>query len=169
MPSPTISRTAEPPEDWRAFAAANGTFYHRPEWALCLGEMYGLRLDYYSARQVGELCGLLAVAEIPPLFGPRRYVSLPFSYAAGPLAPDSDAAAQLSAAVLERGGEQSLLVETLQTLGMAQARQNRYQPALNTLKRAAEVAETAGDPRANDRSPTLRTLKPHGEVQQRRQ
>ena len=98
MPSPTISRTAEPPEDWRAFAAANGTFYHRPEWALCLGEMYGLRLDYYSAREQGELCGLLAVAEIPPLFGPRRYVSLPFSYAAGPLAPDPGVAALLSAA-----------------------------------------------------------------------
>ena len=57
-----------------------------------------------------------------------------------------------SAAVLERGGEQSLLVETLQTLGMAQARQNRYQPALNTLKRAAEVAETAGDPESSGRA-----------------
>jgi hypothetical protein len=108
MPSPTISRTAEPPEDWRAFAAANGTFYHRPEWALCLGEMYGLRLDYYSASQQGELCGLLAVAEIPPLFGPRRYVSLPFSYAAGPLAPDPGVAALLSAAVLERARERGV-------------------------------------------------------------
>src|SRR4026208_1363652 len=87
MPSPIISRTAEPPEDWRAFAAANGTFYHRPEWALCLAEMYGLRLDYYSARQQGELCGLLAVAEIPPLFGPRRYVRLPLRLVAGPRAP----------------------------------------------------------------------------------
>jgi tetratricopeptide (TPR) repeat protein len=57
-----------------------------------------------------------------------------------------------SAAVLERGGEQSLLVETLQTLGMAQARQKRYQPALNTLKRAAEVAETAGDPESSGRA-----------------
>ena len=57
-----------------------------------------------------------------------------------------------SAAVLERGGEQSLLVETLQTLGMAQARQNRHQPALNTLKRAAEVAETAGDPESSGRA-----------------
>jgi tetratricopeptide (TPR) repeat protein len=57
-----------------------------------------------------------------------------------------------SAAVLERGGEQSLLVETLQTLGMAQARQKRYQPALATLKRAAEVADTAGDPESSGRA-----------------
>jgi hypothetical protein len=105
MPSLTISRTAEPPEDWRAFAVAHGTFYHRPEWAQCLGDIYRLRLDYYSARSEGELRGLLAVAEIPPLIGPRRFVSLPFSYAAGPLAQDAATAAALSEAVLERARE----------------------------------------------------------------
>ncbi|HEY6046084.1 MAG TPA: tetratricopeptide repeat protein [Pyrinomonadaceae bacterium] len=57
-----------------------------------------------------------------------------------------------SAAVLERGGEQSLLVETLQTLGMAQARQKRHQPALTTLQRAAELADTAGDPESSGRA-----------------
>jgi hypothetical protein len=108
MPSLTISRSAEPPEDWRAFAAAHGTFYHRPEWALCLGDVYRLRLDYYSAREEGELRGLLAVAEIPPLLGPRRFVSLPFSYAAGALAQDAAAAAALSAAVLERARERGV-------------------------------------------------------------
>ncbi len=108
MPSLTISRTAEPPEDWRAFAAAHGTFYHRPEWALCLGDVYRLRLDYYSARNEGELRGLLAVAEIPPLLGPRRFVSLPFSYAAGPLAQDAATAAALSQAVLDRARERGI-------------------------------------------------------------
>jgi hypothetical protein len=108
MPSLTISRTAEPPEDWRAFAAAHGTFYHRPEWAQCLGDIYRLRLDCYSARREGELRGLLAVAEIPPLLGPRRFVSLPFSYAAGPVAQDAAAAAALAQAVLERGRERGI-------------------------------------------------------------
>ena len=108
MPSLTISRTAEPLEDWRAFAVAHGTFYHQPEWALCLGDIYRLRLDYYSARREGELRGLLAVAEIPPLIGPRRFVSLPFSYAAGPLARDADTAAALSEAVLERAQERGV-------------------------------------------------------------
>jgi hypothetical protein len=108
MLSPTISRTAEPPEDWRAFAVAHGTFYHRPEWALCLAGIYRLGVDYYSARIAGELQGLLAVAEIPPLLGPRRFVSLPFSYAAGPLALDAGTAAALSQAVLERARERGV-------------------------------------------------------------
>jgi hypothetical protein len=108
MPSLTISRTPEPPDDWRAFAAAHGTFYHQPEWALCLGEIYRVQLDYYSARREGKLRGLLAVAEIPPLLGPRRFVSLPFSYAAGPLAEDAATAAALSEAVLERARERGI-------------------------------------------------------------
>jgi hypothetical protein len=108
MPSLIISRTADPPEDWHAFAAAHGTFYHQPEWAVCLGDIYRLRLDYYSARREGELRGLLAVAEIPPLLGPRRFVSLPFSYAAGPLAQDAATAEALSEAVLERAGDRGV-------------------------------------------------------------
>ena len=60
--------------------------------------------------------------------------------------------AQASVSVLERGGEQSLLVESLQTLGVAQARQQRYQAARETLRRAVEVAETAGDPESSGRA-----------------
>jgi hypothetical protein len=97
MPSLTISRTAEPPPDWESYASAHGTFYHLPRWAECLREMYRLRLEYYSARSDGALEGLLAVAEIPRLFGPRRMVSLPFSYAAGPLAENAAAVERLTA------------------------------------------------------------------------
>ncbi|HKP39336.1 MAG TPA: tetratricopeptide repeat protein [Pyrinomonadaceae bacterium] len=64
---------------------------------------------------------------------------------------DAEKIALASASVLERGGEQSLLVETLQTLGIAQARQKRFQPALATLQRAISVAETAGDPESSGR------------------
>ena len=117
MSSLAISRDAEPAEDWRAFALAHGTFYHHPEWARCLGEMYRLRLDYYSARSAGELRGVLAVAEIPPLLGPRRMVSLPFSYAAGPLALDNAAAGALSEAVLGRAREQRIRRVELKSRG----------------------------------------------------
>jgi len=117
MPSLTISRSAEPPEDWQAFTAEHGTFYHQPEWARCLGEMYRLRLEYYSAHAAGELRGILAVAEIPPLLGPRRLVSLPFSYAAGPLARDAGAAAALSEAVLERARERRIRRVELKSRG----------------------------------------------------
>jgi tetratricopeptide (TPR) repeat protein len=65
---------------------------------------------------------------------------------------DAEKLASASAAVLERGGEQSLLADTLQTMGIAQARQKRYQPAMATLRRAAEVAETAGDPESSGRA-----------------
>src|ERR671915_1807387 len=95
----TISRTAEPPGDWLPYANAHGTFYHLPQWAECLAEIYSLRLDYYSARSSGTLQGLLALAEVPRLLGPRRLVSLPFSYAAGPLAGDGATAEALIAAV----------------------------------------------------------------------
>jgi hypothetical protein len=105
MPSLAISRTADPPEDWRDFAAAHGTFYHRPEWAECLRDIYRFRLECFSARVSGELRGLLAVAEVPALLGPRRLVSLPFSYAAGPLATDQASAAALADAAQDRARE----------------------------------------------------------------
>jgi hypothetical protein len=108
MTSLTITRTAEPGEDWRAFAVARGTFYHQPQWAQCIAEIYRLPMDYYSAHSGGELRGIMAVAEVPRLLGPRRFVSLPFSYAAGPLAIDRETAAALSDAVLQRGRERGI-------------------------------------------------------------
>lgn len=108
MPSLTVTRTAEPPDDWRSFAEAHGTFYHRPEWARCLSDIYRLPIDYYSARAAGQLRGLLAVAEVPALLGPRRFVSLPFSYAAGPLTDDSAVAFALAEAVLARSRERGI-------------------------------------------------------------
>ena len=108
MASLSITRTAEPPEDWQAFAEAHGTFYHLPDWPRCLSETYRLRMDYYSARAGTDLRGILAVAQIPALLGPRRLVSLPFSYAAGPLAGDVVAASALTGSVLERAREQGI-------------------------------------------------------------
>ena len=65
---------------------------------------------------------------------------------------DAEKFALAAADLLDRGGEQSLLAEALQTLGIAQARQGRAQVALGTLKRAAHVAETAGDPETSGRA-----------------
>ncbi|HZT61262.1 MAG TPA: response regulator [Pyrinomonadaceae bacterium] len=50
--------------------------------------------------------------------------------------------------VLERGGEQSLLAEALTTHGVLLARTGNYAPARETLQRATEVAQTAGDSEA---------------------
>jgi serine/alanine adding enzyme len=108
MPSLTISRTAEPPADWEPYARAHGTFYHMPQWAECLRDIYRLRLECYSARSEGELQGMLAVAEVPALLGPRRLVSLPFSYAAGPLTGDGRTADALAAAVRESASDRRI-------------------------------------------------------------
>jgi two-component system chemotaxis response regulator CheY len=48
--------------------------------------------------------------------------------------------------ILERGGEQSLLAESLTTHGTALARLGRHEQARASLHRAVEVAELAGDP-----------------------
>lgn len=92
--------------------------------------------DVGTAAQVDETCARVYVAQ-------QRY-------------PEAEKIAQTSVSVLERGGEQSLLVESLQTLGVAQARQQRHQAAMETLRRAVEVAETAGDAESAGR--TLLTL-----------
>src|SRR5437660_545856 len=65
---------------------------------------------------------------------------------------DAEKVAFSSASVLDRGGERSLLGDTLHTLGIAQARQGRHTTALTTLKRAAELADTAGDPESAGRA-----------------
>ena len=101
MPPLTIVRTAEPPPDWEAFAREHGTFYHLPRWLECLRDIYRLRVECYSARENGRLEGLLPIAEVPALLGPRRLVSLPFSYAAGPLALNTATADALATAVRE--------------------------------------------------------------------
>jgi len=58
---------------------------------------------------------------------------------------EAEKLAFLSASALEGGDEQSLFAEALQTQGVALARMGRYQSALSTLQRAAQIAETAGN------------------------
>ena len=108
MTSLSIVRSGEPPPDAEAYARSQGTFYHLPQWAECLRDMYRLRMEWYSARNGDRLVGLLPVAEVPPLLGPRRLVSLPFSYAAGPLAADPRSADALVEAVRERAQDRGI-------------------------------------------------------------
>jgi tetratricopeptide (TPR) repeat protein len=58
---------------------------------------------------------------------------------------EAEKLAFLSASALEAGDEQSLFADALETQGVALARMGRYQSALGVLKRAAHIAETAGD------------------------
>jgi tetratricopeptide (TPR) repeat protein len=58
---------------------------------------------------------------------------------------DAEKSAFSAASALEAGDDPSLLATALETHGVALARLGRYQSALGTLKRAAHIAETAGD------------------------
>jgi len=94
-----VELTSTPGGDWAAFATAHGEFYHHPRWLEVLSRTFGYRVHCLSQRDGPALVGILALAEVPGLVGPRRLVSLPFSYAAGPLARDvSTASALLEAA-----------------------------------------------------------------------
>ncbi len=118
-----IAFELEPPADWEAFARAKGSFYHLPQWAECLQDVYRLRIEYISARATWwpgcteGLQGLIAVAEIPPLLGPRRMVSLPFSYAAGPLVSEPSTADDLLIALRESAHRRGIRRVEVKTRG----------------------------------------------------
>lgn len=105
MTSPAVVRTDRPPEDWGGYAALHGEFYHDPRWVIALARTFGYRLHCLTARDGDRIVGLLALAEVPRLVGARRLVSLPFSYAAGPLAESAGAVTLLLDAALERARE----------------------------------------------------------------
>ena len=81
--------------------------------------------DVGSAAQVNDTRARVFIAQ-------ERYV-------------DAEKIAFSSVSALETGGEQCLLAEALETQAVALARMGRFQSALGILRRAAHIAETAGD------------------------
>jgi two-component system chemotaxis response regulator CheY len=59
--------------------------------------------------------------------------------------PEAEKIVRSAVRVLERGGEQSLLAEALTTHGLTLARMGDHERARTTLKRAIEIARSAGD------------------------
>ena len=105
MSSVDIRRHADPPPGWGALAATHGTFYHLPAWILGLRDCFDFRVHFLGLERHGALVAGLALAEVPALFGRRRLVSLPFSYAAGTLAASVADAHRLSAEARELARE----------------------------------------------------------------
>lgn len=104
----SIDTLSDAPADWNAFADAHGSFYHRSEWASALGRAFRYRTFYVTARESGTLTGILPLAVVPTPFGGKRLVSLPFSYAAGPLTREEPVDAALSAAARDLAVAQRL-------------------------------------------------------------
>lgn len=99
MTSWSVAAQPEAPSDWTAFAREHGSFYHEPAWAHALHSAFGFAPTFLTVRDDGgRLRGVLPVAEVRSLLLRRRLVSLPFSYAAGPVADTPDADAALCAA-----------------------------------------------------------------------
>jgi hypothetical protein len=98
---PPIDVTSRPDAsaEWNAFADAHGGFYHRAEWLDAISRCFSFEPKFFEARRGDDLVGIMPVAEVPALLGPRRLVSLPFSYAVGPVATRDDATSALLAGV----------------------------------------------------------------------
>lgn len=93
--SPVVNSASRAPAEWAGFAEQRGSFYHDPRWVEALADCFRYPITCLTATADGAVQGILALAEVPGLLGPRRLVSLPFSYAAGPLAPSPLAAEAL--------------------------------------------------------------------------
>lgn len=95
MPPIVVTSQPDPSADWNTFAVAHGGFYHRAEWLESIVRCFSFHGIFFEAREGDELVGIMPVAEVPSLLGSRRLVSLPFSYAVGPIATSHDAVSAL--------------------------------------------------------------------------
>jgi hypothetical protein len=96
-----------------------GLFYHLPAWIEGLGACFHYRVHWLCARAGDTLTGVLPLAEVPGLLSRRRLVSLPFSYAAGPVAEDSGTAAALMLDAVSLAGTAGLGRVEIKRLGDA--------------------------------------------------
>jgi hypothetical protein len=90
-----IESSAQPPAQWDAFARAHGIFYHESEWTLQLSKVFGFPATFLTAYEGEAVVGILPLLRTRTLLGRRRLTSLPFSYAAGPVARDTVTAVAL--------------------------------------------------------------------------
>lgn len=101
MPLSVAHAEADPPAGWGEFARRRGTFYHDPAWMAAIAAVYRLRMHFLAASSDGALCGVLPLAEVPQWIARKpRLVSLPFGYAAGVVATDPSARAELMTAAV---------------------------------------------------------------------
>jgi FemAB-related protein (PEP-CTERM system-associated) len=92
---------------WDAFvrAHADGTFFHRADWAGVLERAFGHRTHYLYAEQDGAIAGVLPLAEVRSLLFGHALVSTPFCVYGGVLAATDGARAALTEAACARARE----------------------------------------------------------------
>ena len=67
-------------------------FYHDPRWITGLARTFDFQAYFVTASESGSLVAGLPLLRVPGLLGRKRLVSLPFSYAAGPISRSAEAA-----------------------------------------------------------------------------
>ncbi len=98
----------EPPAGWESLARELGMFYHDHRWVLGLARSFRFDSIFLAARESGALVAGLPLLRVPALLGPTRLVSLPFSYAAGPMARSDEAARALLEEAVRLAGERGM-------------------------------------------------------------
>jgi len=94
---------------WEALATSlpNGLIYHHPAWLRVLEEVYGYKPVNLACEDTdGQLQGILPLYHMRGLATGRRFVSLPRTPLAGPLASDDQAMAVLLHGTVERVREE---------------------------------------------------------------
>jgi FemAB-related protein (PEP-CTERM system-associated) len=106
---------------WDRFVAAvpDGTFFHRATWSRVIESAFNHRSHYVFAEQDGAITGVLPLVHIKSkLFG-SKLISTPFCVYGGPLAVNSETAAELDAfasALRERLGAPTLEMRERQSV-----------------------------------------------------
>jgi len=109
-----IRRTDTPDDGWQALARECGSFYHEPAWSALLSREFRFHIEYLTAHDGDRLAGILPLARVRGL-ARSRLVSLPFSYAVGPVARDHDTVLALLtyALALAKGEGRALEIKSL--------------------------------------------------------
>lgn len=98
----------EPPAEWGDLVRDLGMFYHDQRWVMGLSRSFRFEPIFLVARESGALAAGLPLLRVPALLGPARLVSLPFSYAAGPMARSADSARALLEETVRFAGERRI-------------------------------------------------------------
>ncbi len=92
---------------WDAFVrrTSASTLFHRMAWRHVLEETFQYRARYLTARQAGEIIGVLPLFELGRARQPRCLLSLPFAVEAGICSDHAEARQQLADAAIELAAE----------------------------------------------------------------
>ena len=104
------------PSGWDRLADDAGSFYHHSSWINAVSSCFDFQpFLLFEKGSHGDLSGILPLALVPKLIGPRRLVSFPFSYAVGTLCSERDAHSTLMRSAIGLAEEQGAqLVEVKQ-------------------------------------------------------